>query len=161
MLYSQFEASFRFSRSKRFGFPARLCPLRGPVRSGMFGPPFRPPYFVGGTSGIHDGPLIGRTECPGEAGQRGLDKPRFEGHPCSLAVRIEFPGHSQRLQRRCDAPGGHTHQHDGADPAWACALPFSGLLNHGQGFTGRGAVAFNGPSGAKRSIVSGRISALE
>src|ERR1700692_791429 len=31
---------------------------------------------------------------------------------------------------------------DGADPRLACALPFPGLLDHSQGFTGCGAVAF-------------------
>ena len=37
------------------------------VRSelGAFAPPLRPPDPVGGTSGLHDGPLIGRTECLG------------------------------------------------------------------------------------------------
>jgi len=71
-----------------------------------------------------------------------LDDPWFEGGPRGFAVRIEFPGHSQRFERRCDAPGRHTHQHDGADPRLARALPFPGLLDHSQGFTGCGAVAF-------------------
>src|ERR1700680_3167684 len=79
--------------------------------SGVFAPPLRPPDLVGGASGFHDGPLIGRTECLGETGQCGLDEPRFEGNPCGLAVGIEFLGHSQRFERRCDAPG---RQHPGA-----------------------------------------------
>ena len=41
---------------------------------------------MGGTSGLHDDPLIGRTECLGETGQCGLDEPRLEGHPCGLRV---------------------------------------------------------------------------
>jgi len=35
----------------------------------------------GGTSGLHDGPLIGGTKSPIQAGQRGLDQPRFEAEP--------------------------------------------------------------------------------
>jgi hypothetical protein len=66
------------------------------VRSelGAFAPPLRPPDPVGGTSGLHDGPLIGRTERLGETGQCGLDEPRLEGHPCGLAIGIKFLGHS-------------------------------------------------------------------
>jgi len=66
------------------------------VRSelGAFAPPLRPPDPVGATSGLHDGPLIGRTECLGETGQCGLDEPRLEGHPCGLAIGIKFLGHS-------------------------------------------------------------------
>ena len=66
------------------------------VRSelGAFAPPLRPPDPVGGTSGLHDGPLICRTECLGETGQCGLDEPRLEGHPCGLAIGIKFLGHS-------------------------------------------------------------------
>ena len=66
------------------------------VRSelGAFAPPLRPRDPVGGTSGLHDGPLIGRTECLGETGQCGLDEPRLEGHPCGLAIGIKFLGHS-------------------------------------------------------------------
>jgi hypothetical protein len=67
---------------------------------------------MGSASGINDSALFRRTECPAEAGQRGLDEPRFEGHACSLAVEIEFPSNSQRLKRRCDAPGRHAHHHD-------------------------------------------------
>jgi hypothetical protein len=66
----------------------------------------------------------------------------FEGDPRGLAALIEFLGHSQRFERRCDAPGRHTHQHDGGDGRLACALPFPGLLNHSQAFAGCGAVAF-------------------
>jgi hypothetical protein len=108
----------------------------------MFAPPFGPPDFMGSASGINDSALFRGTECPAEAGQCGLDKPRFERDPCGLAVRIEFRGHAQRLKRRCDAPGGHTHHHDGADPRLAYALPFSGFLDHGQGCAGCSAVAF-------------------
>ena len=75
--------------------------------SGVFAPPIGPPDPVRCTSGPHDGPLIGGTESPIEASQRGLDQPRLEGNLCRLAVGIEFPGHSQRLQRRCDAAGLH------------------------------------------------------
>src|ERR1019366_672695 len=67
--------------------------------SGVFAPPLRPFDLVGGTRGLHDGPLIRGTESPIEAGQRGLDKPRFEGHPCGLAVGIEFLGHSGSRSR--------------------------------------------------------------
>jgi hypothetical protein len=74
-------------------------------RSGVFAPPLRPPDLVRSTRGLHDGPLIGGTESPTEACQRGLDEPRFEGHPCGLAVGIEFLGDSQRLNRRCGASG--------------------------------------------------------
>jgi hypothetical protein len=58
----------------------------------MFAPPFGPPDLARCASCLHDDPLIGGTECPAEAAQRGLDEPRFEGHACSLAVEIEFPG---------------------------------------------------------------------
>jgi hypothetical protein len=97
----------------------------------MFAPPFGPTNFAGCTSGVHDSPLFSRTEFPIEASQGGLNEPWLEGHPCSLAVGIEFPGHSQRLERRCDAPGRHTHMHDGADPGLACALALPGFLDHG------------------------------
>lgn len=60
----------------------------------IFAPPPRPPDFMGGTSGLHDDALICGTEWLGEAGQRGLDEPWLEGHPCSLAIGIEFPRHS-------------------------------------------------------------------
>jgi len=66
--------------------------------SGIFAPPLRPFNLVRCTSGLHDGPLIGRTESPIETGQRGLDEPRFESHPGGLAVGIKLPGHSQRRQ---------------------------------------------------------------
>ena len=78
---------------------------------------------MGSASGINDSSLFRRTECPAEAGQCGLDEPRFDGHACNLAVRIEFLGHSQRFERRGDAPGRHTHQHDGADGRLACVAP--------------------------------------
>ena len=61
--------------------------------SGAFAPPFRPPDFMGSASGLHDDLLIGGTESPIEASQRGLDEPRLEGNLCRLAVGIEFPGH--------------------------------------------------------------------
>ena len=77
----------------------------------MFAPPFGPPDFVWSPSGLHDDPLIGGTEWLSKTGERGLNKPRFEGHPCSLAVGIELSGHSQRFERRCDAPGIY----DGSD----------------------------------------------
>jgi hypothetical protein len=93
-------------------------------------------------SGLHDNPLIGGTKWLGKTGQRGLDEPRFEDHSCSLAIGIEFPGHSQRFERGCDAPGRHTCQDDLADPRLCCDLPFVGLLDHSQRFTGCGTVAF-------------------
>jgi hypothetical protein len=71
----------------------------------VFAPPLWPFDLAGGTGGPQNGPLIRGTKCLTEACQRGLDKPGFEGHPCGLAVGIEFPCHSQRLQCRCDAPG--------------------------------------------------------
>ena len=72
----------------------------------MLAPPFGPPDLVRRAGSLHDSPLIGGTECLGEAGQRGLDEPRFEDDPYGrLAVAIEFPGHSQRLHRRCDTAG--------------------------------------------------------
>jgi hypothetical protein len=43
--------------------------------SGVFAPSLRPFDLVGGTSGLHDSPLIGGTESPIKAGQRGLDQP--------------------------------------------------------------------------------------
>ena len=61
----------------------------------MFAPPFGPSDFMGSASGFHDDPLIGRAEYPTETGQGGLDKPRFEHDPCSLAVGIEFLGHAR------------------------------------------------------------------
>jgi hypothetical protein len=97
---------------------------------------------MGGTSGLDDKALIDGTEWLGEAGQCGLDEPRFEGDPCSLAIGIEFPGHAQRLERRCDASGRHTHEHNGADPRLACASGLPGFLDHSQGCTGCGIVAF-------------------
>ena len=103
-------------------FFKKLCPVHAKIagvpvtawKSRVFAPPLRPPDPVRCTSGLHDGPLIGGTESPIEAGQRGLDEPRFEGHPCGLAVGIKFPGHSQRHQCRCDAPGCHNYADDDA-----------------------------------------------
>jgi hypothetical protein len=43
--------------------------------SGVFAPPLRPFNLVRCTNGLHDGPLIGRTEFLGETGQRGFDEP--------------------------------------------------------------------------------------
>jgi hypothetical protein len=63
-----------------------------------------------------ENPLIGWTEWLSETGQRGLNQPWFEGHPGSLAVRVELPGHPQRFERGCDTSGRHAHQHDLADP---------------------------------------------
>jgi hypothetical protein len=83
----------------------------------VFAPPLRPPDPARCASGLHDDPLIGGTESPVEVGQRGLDQPRFEDHPCCLAVGIEFLGHSQRRQCRCDAPGCLNHADDDADRA--------------------------------------------
>jgi hypothetical protein len=108
----------------------------------IFAPPFGPPDFMGGTSGLHDDPLICGTEWLGEAAQRGLDEPRLYGDPRSLVVRIELPGHSQRPEGRCDAPGRHHYMHDSADLRLACTLALSGFLDHGQGCTGCGIVAF-------------------
>jgi hypothetical protein len=85
------------------------------VNLGVLAPPLRPPDLVRCTSGLHDDPLFGRTEWLGELGQRGLDQPRFEDHPCGLAVGIKFIGHSQRYQCICDAPGVNNHAGDGAD----------------------------------------------
>jgi hypothetical protein len=52
---------------------------------------------MGSASGLYGNALIGGTEWLGETRQRGFDEPRFEGDPCSLAIGIEFPRHSQRL----------------------------------------------------------------
>ena len=82
-----------------------------------------------------------------EADQRGLNEPRFEGHSRSLAVWIEFPCHSQRLQCRCDAPGRHNCSDDDARNAMVGAGSFRDLLNHGQGSAGCGAVAFKAAFG--------------
>src|SRR2546421_3968340 len=114
------------------------------VRSelGAFAPPLRPPDPVGGTSGLHDGPLIGRTECLGETGQCGLDEPRLEGHPCGLAIGIKFLGHSQRAECRCDAPGHHNCADDDAGIALVCAGSFRDLLDYGQSCAGCGAITF-------------------
>src|SRR5262245_10519990 len=108
----------------------------------MFGPPFGPPDFVRSASGLHDDPLISWTECVRKTSQRGLDKPRFEGHPRGLAVRIELLGHSQRLKRRCDASGAHNFPGNDADLWRSSALALPGFLDHSQGVTSRGIVAF-------------------
>jgi len=94
------------------------------------------------TSSLHDDPLISGTESPIEAGQRGLDEPRFESHPCGLAVGIEFPSHSQRHQCICDAPWCHNHADDAADKAVVCAESLLGLLDHGQSCASRGPITF-------------------
>jgi hypothetical protein len=75
-----------------------------------FAPPYGPSDLVGSTSGLHDDPLIGGAERLGKEGQRGLNEPRFEDHPCGFVVRIEFPGHSQWLQCTRDAPGCDSYQ---------------------------------------------------
>jgi hypothetical protein len=85
---------------------------------------------VGGTSGLHDGPLIGRTEGFTEAGQGSLDKPRFEGHPCGLAVGIKFPGHSQVLGCKRDAPGVQNYA-DEDDRVPVFGASFSGDFDRG------------------------------
>jgi hypothetical protein len=72
--------------------------------SRIFAPPFRPLDFMGRARGVYDCPLFGGTECPIEACQRGFDEPRLKGDPRGLAVKIEFLGHSQRFERRCDGP---------------------------------------------------------
>jgi hypothetical protein len=113
----------------------------------MFAPPFGPPDFMGSASGLHDDPLIGGTEGLGKTGQRGLDEPRFEGHPCSLAVVIEFPGHPQRFKRRCDAPGRHKCADADAGKALVRAGAVLGLLDHGDGRAGCGAMAFKAEFG--------------
>jgi hypothetical protein len=95
---------------------------------------------MGSTSGLHDDPLIGGTECVEEAGQRGLDQPRFKGHPCGLAVGIKFLGHSQRLQYRGHAPS--SYQDDGGDFGFAHALALRGFLDCSQGCTRCGPVTF-------------------
>jgi hypothetical protein len=63
----------------------------------IFVPPFGPTNLVGRTGGFHDDPLFSGAEFPSEASQGGLNEPWLESHPCSLAVRIEFLGHTQRL----------------------------------------------------------------
>jgi hypothetical protein len=93
----------------------------------MFAPPIGPSDLARCTSGLHDGPLFSGTECPTEACQRRLDKPRFESHSCSLAVRIEFLGHPQGLQCRCDVPGRYYYPDDVQEPP--CAWLFSNRLN--------------------------------
>ena len=112
------------------------------LRSGMFAPPLGPPDLARRTSGLHDGPLFSGTKCPTKVYQRGLHKPRFERQSCRLAVGIELSGHSQRLQRRCDTPRRHHFQDDDADPGMVTPLPFPGFLDHSQGCTGCGIVAF-------------------
>src|SRR6516162_6785462 len=118
------------------------------MRPGRFGlrmlaPPFGPSDFVGGARGLHDDPLVGRAKCPIEACQRGLNEPGFEDDPYGLAVAIEFPGHSQRLQRRCDTAGLYKIQGYGPDLGLASAMPLPGLLDQSQGRTGSGAIAFH------------------
>ena len=71
----------------------------------MLAPPFGPFDLVRRASGLHNDPLIGGTECLRKTSQRGLDEPGFADDPYGLAVGIEFPGHSQRLHRWCDAAG--------------------------------------------------------
>jgi ABC transporter, phosphonate, periplasmic substrate-binding protein len=63
---------------------------------GVFAPPLRPLDLVGRMGGLHDRTLLGGTEFPIKVGQRGLDKPRFEDHPCGLAVGVKLLGHPQR-----------------------------------------------------------------
>ena len=92
--------------------------------------------------GLQDGPLIGGTECMRETGQSGLDEPGFEDDPYGLAVAIEFPGHSQRLQRRCDTAGLYKIYGYSAGLGLPSAMPLPGLLDHSQGRTGCGAIAF-------------------
>ena len=108
----------------------------------IFGPPFGPSDLVRCASGLHDDSLIGGTEWPGEAGQRCLDEPRFEHHPRSLAIGIELPSHSQRFERGCDAPRRHDHMDDSADLRRVSALALPRFLDHSQGCTGCGIVAF-------------------
>src|SRR5690242_19381959 len=95
------------------------------------------------TSGLHDCPLIVWTEGLRKSGQCSLDEPRFKGHPCGLAVRIEFLGHSQRLQGACDASGRHNYQDDAQGTTWA--LLFFGLFEYLKGCTRCSAVAFDRP----------------
>jgi hypothetical protein len=108
----------------------------------MFGPPCGPSDLVRGARGLHDALLIGGIEWLRETDQRGLDEPRFQDDPRGRAVRIEYLGHSQRLQCRRDAPGSYTFPDDvqGTDHT---LLPVSGLVNYGEGCTGCGAVAFD------------------
>jgi hypothetical protein len=87
--------------------------------------------------------LVGRAKCPIEACQRGLNEPGFEDDPYGLAVAIEFSGHSQRLQRRCDTAGLYKIYGYSADLGLASAMPLPGLLDQSQGRTGSGAIAFH------------------
>jgi hypothetical protein len=109
----------------------------------MFTPPFGPPDLMRRAGGLQDGPLIGGTECMRETGQCGLDEPGFEDDPYGLAVAIEFPGHSQRLQRRCDTAGLYKIYGYSAGLGLPSAMPLPGLLDHSQGRTGSGAIAFH------------------
>jgi hypothetical protein len=127
------------SRTKRQGKPKPLGNATN-TKLRIFSPPFGPPDFVGGAGGLHDGPLIGRAERMRKTGQRGLDEPRFEGDSCSLTVAIEFPGHSQRLQRVCDTAGRYKRY--GSALGLVSAMPLPGFLDHCQGRTGCSAVAF-------------------
>jgi hypothetical protein len=107
----------------------------------MFAPPCWPSDLVRGARGLHDDLLIGGIKWLRETGQCGLDEPRFQDDPRGLAVRIEYPGHSQRLQCRCDAAGSYAFPDDvqGADHN----LPEPGFLDYGKRCTGCGSVAFD------------------
>ncbi|MEA2796194.1 MAG: hypothetical protein QOI87_3574, partial [Bradyrhizobium sp.] len=113
----------------------RMCPPMACAEALNFRlrhyPRFGPHDFMGSASGLYDNALIGGTERLTEAGQRGLDEPRFEAHPCGLAVAIEFPGHSQRFQSRCDAPGCHSRPDHDAWQAPLCTISFGDPLDRG------------------------------
>ncbi len=124
----------------------------------MFAPPCGPSDLVRGTRGLHDDLLIGGIEWLRETGQCRLDEPRFQDEPRGLAERIEYPGHSQRLQCSRDAPGSHALQD--YVPGTDYNLPEPGFLDYGKGCTGCGSVACS-PSAPLRQIVGlpeGRIS---
>ena len=93
----------------------------------MFAPPCWPSDFVRGAGGLHDDLLIGGTEWLRETGESGLDEPWFKDGPRGRAVRIEYPGHSQRLQCRGDASGSHAFPDDVQGTEGN--LPESGVLD--------------------------------
>ncbi len=107
----------------------------------MFAPPCWPSDLVQGAGVLHDDLLIGGTEWLRETGKRGLDEPWFQDEPRGRAVRIEYPGHSQRLECRGDASGSHAFPDDVQETKGN--LPEPDVFDEGKRCTGCGSVAID------------------